>query len=469
MRVQNIHRVGIYLRLSRDDGNSNAESMSIVTQKQMLTDYVKERGWDLTETYIDDGYSGTTFDRPAFQRMLKDIEHGYIDCVITKDLSRLGRNYAKTGYYTEEYFLEHGVRYIAVNDNVDTMKDDNDIAPFKNILNEMYAKDISRKIRSARAVSARQGKFLGSKPPFGYTRCPTDKHKLIIDEEPAQIISRMFDMFASGDSGRHISDVFNNEGILSPRAYYYQQIGRENPLNESMTWNSNTVMQLLRNPVYIGNMVQGKRRVTSLTFNTKQYDGRTYYIYKCSRYAVHGKSTCSIHHIPASALEEAVLQNIRFNAQLLSENDEELLEKLIALGNRGQQCEMQEAKTKLNEAVKRLEIVENMAQKLFEERCTGNVPDSVFKKLMQNYDIEQANLNHVIAEKRNTLMEIENASVDISAWAEEFKQYTNIDKLNRKIVTKLIDSVEVHESTRENGVIKQHVTVNYKFVGQLSA
>lgn len=535
MRVQNIHRVGIYLRLSRDDGNSNAESMSIVTQKQMLTDYVKERGWDLTETYIDDGYSGTTFDRPAFQRMLKDIEHGYIDCVITKDLSRLGRNYAKTGYYTEEYFLEHGVRYIAVNDNVDTMKDDNDIAPFKNILNEMYAKDIPRKVRSARAVSARQGKFLGSKPPFGYTRCPTDKHKLIIDEKPAQIISRMFDMFASGDSGRHISDVFNNEGILSPRAYYYQQIGRENPLNESMTWNSNTVMQLLRNPVYIGNMVQGKRRVTSfktksravvpeddwivventheaiigkdswakvqkkiasgksprvtksgeislfagiarcadcgasMTFNTKQYDGRTYYIYKCSRYAVHGKSTCSIHHIPASALEEAVLQNIRFNAQLLSENDEELLEKLIALGNRGQQCEMQEARTKLNEDVKRLEVVEDMAQKLFEERCTGNVPDSVFKKLMQNYDIEQANLNHVIAEKRNTLMEIENASVDISAWAEEFKQYTNIDKLNRKIVTKLIDSVEVHESTKENGVIKQHVTVNYKFVGQLSA
>ena len=350
------------------------------------------------------------------------------------------------------------------------MKDDNDIAPFKNILNEMYAKDISRKVRSARAVSARQGKFPGSKPPFGYTRCPADKHKLIIDEKPAQIISRMFDMFASGDSGRHISDVFNNEGILSPRAYYYQQIGRENPLNESMTWNSNTVMQLLKNPVYIGNMVQGKRRVTSfktksravipeedwivventheaiigkdswakvqkkiasgksprvtksgeislfagiarcadrgasMTFNTKQYDGRTYYIYKCSRYAVHGKSTCSIHHIPASALEEALLQNIRFNAQLLSENDEELLEKLTALGNRGQQCEMQEAKAKLNEAAKRLEVVENMAHKLFEERCTGNVPDSVFKKLMQNYDIEQANLNQVIAEKRSIFM-----------------------------------------------------------------
>ena len=468
-KIRDFDRVtALYERLSKDD-EQQGESNSILNQKRFLEDFARKSGMKNIKHFTDDGYTGRNFDRPAFQRMLKDIEHGYIDCVITKDLSRLGRNYAKTGYYTEEYFLEHGVRYIAVNDNVDTMKDDNDIAPFKNILNEMYAKDISRKIRSARAVSARQGKFLGSKPPFGYIRCPTDKHKLIINEKPAQIISRMFDMFASGDSGRHISDVFNNEGILSPRAYYYQQIGRENPLNESMTWNSNTVMQLLRNPVYIGNMVQGKRRVTSLTFNTKQYDGRTYYIYKCSRYAVHRKSTCSIHHIPASALEEAVLQNIRFNAQLLSENDEELLEKLIALGNRGQQCEMQEAKAKLNEAVKRLEVVEDMAQKLFEERCTGNVPDSVFKKLMQNYDIEQANLNHVIAEKRNTLMEIENASVDISAWAEEFKQYTNIDKLNRKIVTKLIDSVEVHESTKENGVIKQHVTVNYKFVGQLSA
>ena len=110
-----------------------------------------------------------------------------------------------------------------------------------------------------------------------------------------------------------------------------------------------------------------------------------------------------------------------------------------------------------------------MAQKLFEERCTGNVPDSVFKKLMQNYDVEQANLNQIIAEKRNVLMEMENAAIDISAWAEEFKQYTNIDKLDRRIVTTLIDSVEVHESTKENGVVKQHITVNYKFVGQLSA
>ena len=146
-----------------------------------------------------------------------------------------------------------------------------------------------------------------------------------------------------------------------------------------------------------------------------------------------------------------------------------LLSKIIAIGNRGQQQEIKYAKTKLDEAIKRLELVEGMAQKLFEERCTGNVPDSVFKKLMQNYDVEQANLSQIIAEKRNMLMEMENATIDVSAWAEEFKQYTNIDKLDRSIVTKLIDTVEVHESTKENGVIKQHITVNYKFVGNLSA
>lgn len=536
MRVQNIHRVGIYLRLSRDDGNSNAESMSIVTQKQMLTDYVKERGWDLTETYIDDGYSGTTFDRPAFQRMLKDIEHGYIDCVITKDLSRLGRNYAKTGYYTEEYFLEHGIRYIAVNDNVDTMKDDNDIAPFKNILNEMYAKDISRKIRSSRAVSTRQGKFMGSKPPFGYTRDPDDKHKLIPDEIPAQIVYRIFHMYALGDTARHIGDVLNNEGILSPRAFYYDRIGRENPLQESMTWNSSTILQLLRNQVYIGNMAQGKRRVTSfktknrvvvpeedwivventhepivekdvwaqvqkrlsegkrvphitksgevslfagiarcadcgaaMTFNTKTVRGRTYYIYKCSRYSTHGKSVCSIHYTPAAALEDAVLQNIRFNAQQLSENNAELMEKLMEISNRGQQSELQDARKRLKEATSRLNTVEAMAQKLFEERCTGNVPDNIFKNLMQGYEAEQDKLNQLIAEKQNAIMELENQTMDISEWAEELKQYTHIEKLDRHIVTTLIDNVQVHESTKEDGIIKQCITVNYKFVGELSA
>ena len=187
MNIQNKYNVALYLRLSRDDNDGNKESMSISNQRALLKEYVRERGWSIEDIYIDDGYSGTTFDRPEFKRMISDINERKINCVITKDLSRFGRNYAQVGYYTEEFFLEKNVRFIAINDNVDTMKEDNDIAPFKNILNEMYAKDIYRKVRSARKVNARQGKFMGSQVPYGYKRSPLDKHQLVIDPEVAPI------------------------------------------------------------------------------------------------------------------------------------------------------------------------------------------------------------------------------------------------------------------------------------------
>ena len=173
MKLQNTYDVGIYCRLSRDDNNGNLESMSIGNQKQMLMDYVKEKGWNLRDSYIDDGYSGTNFDRPDFKRLLRDISSRKIDCVITKDLSRLGRNYAKVGYYTEEFFIEQGVRFIAVNDSFDTMRDEeNEIAPFKNVLNEWYPRDISKKVRQVKKSSARQGKFMGSQAPYGYKKSP---------------------------------------------------------------------------------------------------------------------------------------------------------------------------------------------------------------------------------------------------------------------------------------------------------
>ena len=157
MKMQNCLDVGIYCRLSRDDHNGNLESMSIANQRQILSDYVKEKGWILAETYVDDGWSGTNFDRPDFNRMLADIKTGRINCVITKDLSRLGRNYSITGYYTDEYFPEQNVRYIAINDGVDTMGNNNDFAAFSNVINEYYPRDISRKVRQVKKKNAEKG------------------------------------------------------------------------------------------------------------------------------------------------------------------------------------------------------------------------------------------------------------------------------------------------------------------------
>lgn len=269
MNMQNKYNVALYLRLSRDDNDGNSESMSISNQRALLKDYVQERGWSISDIYIDDGYSGTNFNRPDFQRMIADINEGRINCVVTKDLSRFGRNYAQVGYYTEEFFLEKDVRFIAINDNVDTMRGDNDIAPFKNILNEMYAKDISRKIKSARKVNARQGKFMGSQVPYGYKRSPEDKHQLIIDEEVAPYVRMVFDMVSKGYSKREITEKLNVEKVPSPGAYYYIREGKtpSKPLS-TLTWNSCTITAMVSNPVYKGDMVQGKRKVVS--FKTKR-------------------------------------------------------------------------------------------------------------------------------------------------------------------------------------------------------
>lgn len=270
MLMQDIdYNVGIYCRLSRDDNNGNLESMSIANQRQVLMDYVNEKGWNLEECYVDDGYTGTNFNRPDFKKMIHDAEIGRINCIVTKDLSRLGRNYVEAGYYTEEYFIEHDIRFIAVNDGIDTIKDDNDIAAFHHVLNEIYPKQASKKVRQVKKKSAEQGKFMGSQVPYGYMKSPEDKHILIIDEEAAFVVRRLFNDFANGDSARMIADRLNREGISTPRFYHYEKEGKTNPLSEQKNvWGCATITQLLKNQAYIGNMVQGKRQVVS--FKTKK-------------------------------------------------------------------------------------------------------------------------------------------------------------------------------------------------------
>jgi hypothetical protein len=201
--------------------------------------------------------------------MINDIKLGKINMVITKDLSRLGRNYVMTGQYTENFFPDHDVRFIAINDNVDTSNEDNDIAPFKNILNEMYAKDISKKVRSMRKVAAKQGKFMGSITSYGYKRSASNKHKLEIDEYAAKIVRRVFELFKNQESARQIADKLNREGVLSPQNYYYESSGRENPFKKNAnTWSSATIISMLKKEVYTGRMVQGK--VTGKSFKSKK-------------------------------------------------------------------------------------------------------------------------------------------------------------------------------------------------------
>jgi len=242
--------------------------MSIENQKQLLLDYVAERGWKVYDTYVDDGLTGTNFDRPDFQRMKQDIEDSKLDCVITKDLSRLGRNFVQTGYYTDEYFPERGVRYIAINDGIDTAQDDNDMAGFYHVMNEFYPKQVSKKIRQVKKSAMKQGKFIGGQAAYGYKKSPEDKYKLILDEIAAPIVRRIFQEFAAGDSARCIADRLTQEGITAPRIHQYNLAGKLSPQKLKNAWLSGSIYQMLRNPIYTGSMVQGKRQVVS--FKTKR-------------------------------------------------------------------------------------------------------------------------------------------------------------------------------------------------------
>lgn len=259
MGLEQNRDAGIYCRLSVDDERTG-ESVSIENQKLLLQKYVKDQGWNEVEVYCDDGYSGTNFDRPAVQRMIEDAKSGRINIIVVKDLSRFGRNYIEIGQFTDYLFPQIGCRFIALGNGIDTLSQssNNDMMGFLNLFNEFYARDTSKKVRAVRKACAENGKFMGTYAPLGYRKDPQDKHRLIIDEEIAPLTRRIFDLRGSGMGFYAIAKLLNEEGILPPGDLYYQRKGKPNPNKVIHQWCSTTVQQIIRNEVYIGNIVNGK-------------------------------------------------------------------------------------------------------------------------------------------------------------------------------------------------------------------
>ena len=261
------YHVGLYIRLSKEDENEGP-SESVNNQRSMLEEFVKQHRLSVFDTYVDDGWSGTNFDRPDFQRLIADIEAKKVNMVITKDLSRLGRDYILTGHYMERYFPEHRVRYISLLDGIDTGVDStaNDITPFRAIMNDMYAKDISKKIKSVKRDKQRKGQFIGGKPVYGYKMHPTEKNKIVIDEAVAPIVRRIFAMALSGMSCRNIATLLNQEGVPTPATYANLPVVRPGPYTG--LWSSERISDMLQNETYIGNMVQG--RSVKISYKSKK-------------------------------------------------------------------------------------------------------------------------------------------------------------------------------------------------------
>lgn len=262
MKSQSLYNVAEYIRLSREDGDK-AESDSIGNQRKFIADYIKRKSdFCLYDTYIDDGFSGTNFNRPNFLRMIADIEAGKVNCVVVKDLSRFGRDYIETGRYLERYFPDHNVRFISITDNIDSFKQAYDmLMPIKNIFNEQYARDISKKVHASMTAKQNNGEFIGAFASYGYRKAPSDKNKLVIDEYAAGIVRRIFALYVGGCGKARIAYLLNEEGILCPseykrlNGYHYRNCNR---LGHTCYWTYSTIHNILQNEMYIGNMVQGK-------------------------------------------------------------------------------------------------------------------------------------------------------------------------------------------------------------------
>ena len=259
-------RAAIYCRLSKDD-DLDGESASIANQRDMLEKYCERQGWEVSAVYQDDGFTGLNMERPDLKRMLKAIERRQINLVITKDLSRLGRNYLQTGYLIEDFFPRNGVRYIAMNDGIDTLRENNDIAPFKNILNEMYSKDISKKVHSSYLLKAQKGHFTGCLAPFGYQKDPEDKNHLLIDEETAPIVRQIFGWALEGKGPNFIRRRLEEQKSPCP-TWWNRQRGfrnvrtkweKKDPENGKYIWDFSVIKDILQNPVYIGAIASQKK------------------------------------------------------------------------------------------------------------------------------------------------------------------------------------------------------------------
>ena len=519
----------LYARLSRDD-ELEGDSNSIVHQREILSEYARKHGFENIRFYADDGYSGTNFDRPDFQRMMADAQAGLIKTIIVKDMSRFGRDYIMVGYYTEILLPQADIRFIAVNDGVDTDNQaDNDFTPFRNIINEWYAKDTSKKIRSVLKAKGNSGKHLSVIPPFGYKKDPNDKEKWIIDEEAAQIVKKIFRMYLDGNTMGGIARKLTEEGIETPKLYAENRgIKHYKAATYPEIWSRISVEYILSNYEYTGSTVNFKTKRKSFknkkqviqdkedwavfegtqeaiidkeTFETVQkmrgtkraytkfnevniFSGLLYCAdcggrmtirrrkedrrkdaFICSTYRKKKKNLCTEHAIKVSALEQIVLQDIRKVCAYVKRYEREFVEEFRKCSVKESARLQSVAKSELNKAESRLSEIEKIIVKLYEEKVCGTMPEERFELLAKNYEIEQAELKQKVVELKAVLSAKEESDSGLAKFVLLVRSYTEVKELTPEILNSFIDKIYIGKPERIDGRRVQEVKIIYKLVG----
>ena len=516
----------LYCRLSQDDVLAG-ESNSITNQKDMLIKYAQDNRLSNPQFYVDDGFSGTTFDRPDFQRMIRDMEDGKIGIIITKDLSRLGRDYLKTGEYIEIIFPDYDVRYIAVNDGVDTAKSENELMAFKNIFNDWFARDTSKKIKAVFRAKGQSGKPLGPMPPYGYKKSSTDKNVWEVDEESAGVVRRIFRMCIEGYGPKQIAKRLSDEGVLIPTAYavskgYISAGAYKNPTR----WSNGTVAIILERLEYLGHTVNFKTHKKSYKIKKKMKSPREEWLIfenthpaiisqhdfdlvqklrqnrhrmqKCetinpfsgicycadcgakmylnrwrnnSNGQEHLKcstysndsSECSAHFIRTAVLEELVIKELNKLLSTVHEREDEFVSMAMEKSETAHADELKKAKRTLRQVEKRIAELDKLFTRLYEDNVTGKITDERFSIMSKNYEGEQQNLKEEAKSLTAFIETKEQKSEDITQFVSIVRKYEHITELTPELMHELIERIEIHAPDKSSGHREQKVDIYFRF------
>ncbi len=519
----------LYCRLSQDDA-LDGESNSITNQKTLLSKYAAEHGFRNIQFFVDDGYSGTSFQRPGFQEMMKYVEDYSVSTLIVKDLSRLGREYSYMGRLQDFIFPAYDVRFIAINDDVDSAKGENDFAVFKNVFNDYYAKDTSKKIRAVVKMRGEAGEHLASNPPYGYVKDPQDKRKWVVDEEAAKVVRRIFDLCIAGKGPMQIAKILTAEKVLTVTAYHARQKGWTMPEN-LYGWSQKSIAAILERREYTGCTVNFKTYTKSLKFkkrlqnpkeNQRIFEGtqpaiieygqwervqalrenkrrptktgktsmfsglvrcadcgaKLYYCtcnsYKddsqdhfvCSNYKSNTGS-CRIHYIREITLYKRVLECVQRTLTYVRVFKDDFTQEMLMQDEASRKAELTQKRKALSGAQKRMEDLDKIIQRLYEDNVLRKLSDLRFQKLSAQYETEQAEIEQLAAVLEREIEAQAGQVSDVNEFLKLVDKYLDIPELDAAILNELVSRIVVHSPVRENGRKQVQIDLYFTYVGQI--
>ena len=515
----------LYERLSRDDDNAG-DSNSIVNQKKYLESYAQQRGYTNCRHYTDDGWSGGNFERPAWKQLIADIEAGKVAHVIVKDMSRAGRDYLQTGFYTEVFFRQHGVHFVAIANSVDSDdQNSNEFAPFLNIMNEWYPRDTSKKVRVSLRQRGTSGKHMG-KPPYGYRCDPEDKDHWILDEEAAQVVKLIFDLCIDGKGPEQIARILEEKQILTTRALYAKR--KKKPMPERpYHWGNQSIVAILERQEYTGctcnfktysksyklkkripnepedmfylpdtqeaivsqaqfdrvqELRKNKRRPvkaerqglfsgllfcadcgSKLHFATsKRFEGKQD-CYVCCHYKSN-RGTCTAHYIREDVLREIVLERIRAVNEYIRDDVDAFQEEWLQCRRTDQERSIRDDKKKVEQAKKRLFDLDVIISWLYEDYVLGNLSQDRYKKMSADYEAEQERLKLEIEVIEEWVEQREEMNDGLDAFIVLTQKYVDVEELTQTIVNEYIKKIVVYAPDKSSGKRTQKVKIYFNFV-----